>query len=478
MNEKSEKNEEQIRETGKDEMNLVEFPITLLSKRHVGSSDILEFSDEIRGEGGKIIKREWIVTGSKKFGLPLAIDNDVWLALLHCGLNENFSSRKIHFTKYRLCAIMSRETGGSGYKRIEEALDRLKGVSVKAKNAFWDNDKKGYVTKSFGLIDDYELFEGSKPGRPAQDTFAFSYVNLNEVIYESIKAGYIKTIDTKIYFKLNSAITKRLYRYLDKKRYDGKKRFEINLFTLAYTHIGFDPETYKKPSLIKQKLATAHKELIEAGFLRSAEYRKTSDRTSEKVIYVFGGSLELPGGGQTGPGRQREECQGSELMERLVQMGVNRKVAEQILREYPEEAVRVQLEALPYRRAEEPLAVLISSIQNNWALPLKYEGHLGRKAEKQSDRKRREDEQREKADLKKKIEEYISRLSRDELAELTGQARERAREDGGVFFNEREISQPMIQAYIHVLVEKQIEEQERTKSRNNSAEDEGPATTV
>ena len=41
-------------------------------------------------------------------------------------------------------------------------------------------------------------------------------------IFESIKAEYIKSLDMKVYFKLESAITKRLYSYLDKKRYGNK----------------------------------------------------------------------------------------------------------------------------------------------------------------------------------------------------------------------------------------------------------------
>lgn len=64
-------------EIGKDEMNLVEYPITLLSKRHESKTKTIEFSDTITGDGGKLIKREWIVTGSDKYGLPLAQYNDV-----------------------------------------------------------------------------------------------------------------------------------------------------------------------------------------------------------------------------------------------------------------------------------------------------------------------------------------------------------------------------------------------------------------
>ena len=54
--------------TSKDEMNLVEFPFILLSKRNEDQKTI-EFTDWTTANG-ETAKREWIVTGSDKFGLP------------------------------------------------------------------------------------------------------------------------------------------------------------------------------------------------------------------------------------------------------------------------------------------------------------------------------------------------------------------------------------------------------------------------
>jgi hypothetical protein len=159
---------------------------------------------------------------------------------------------------------MGLKPGGSGYKQIEEALDRFKGTSIKAKNGFYDNARKFYATKNFGIIDDYELMDSSKPGPPGQDNFPFSYVNLGEVLYESIQAGYIKSLNMKTYFELEGPLAKRLYRYLDKKAYN-KKKFEINLFTLAEVHLGLQKCKYL--SQIKQQLSHAHEELVKAGFL-------------------------------------------------------------------------------------------------------------------------------------------------------------------------------------------------------------------
>jgi hypothetical protein len=172
---------------GKDEMNLVEFPITLLAKRHPSESNILEFTDTIEGEAGKLIKREWIVSGSEKYGLPLAQDNDVLLALLLVGKESTFSSPTIYFSRHKLLQIMGCRDEGRYYKRIEESLDRLKGVTIKAKNAFWDNERKGYHTVNFGIIDGYDLFDSHKSA--GQLSLPLSNVDLNKYLYQSIQAG-------------------------------------------------------------------------------------------------------------------------------------------------------------------------------------------------------------------------------------------------------------------------------------------------
>lgn len=439
---------DEVEVIGKDEMNLAEFPITVLSKRHDPDVKTLEFIDIIKAPDGKEIKREWIVTGSDKYGLPLAIDNDVLLALLFIGKNQNFENKKIYFTRYKLCEFMQWEPGGSAYRRIEESLDRLTGMKVKAKNAFWDNEKKGYVTKHFGIIDDYELFDVTASKFKKQDSLPFSYVNINEVIYDSIKAGYIKNIDTKKYFAFNSSISKRLFRYLDKKAY-GKNRFEINLFTLAYTHLGFDKEMYKFPSMIKQKLDPTHEELKNAKFILSTEYQKTADGLSEKVVYIF------PGKETTGNELSALTIN-KKLLDEMVKIGITPKVAEQLLKEFPDELIEKQTKALPHRKAGDPAAMLIKSIQGAWSIPAEYEAQIKKKRTTEEEKKRAKDEEVSKAEHRKKIEYYLLSLKKEELDELTRQAEELSRKEGGNVFKNREIPEQVMKAYIHILVEKNL----------------------
>jgi len=442
---------------GKDEMNLIEYPITLLSKRHESEVKTLKFSDTIIGDNGKLIKREWTVTGSDEHGLPLAYDNDVLLALLALGKKQGFKSRKIFFSRYRLCRIMGWSPNkGPNYKRIEDTFKRFKGVSIYAKNAFWDNEKKGYATLGFGIIDDFSLFDS--PRHTGQDTFPFSYVNLNEVMYESIKAGYIKSVDLKAYYRLESSITKRLYRYLDKKRYDGKRKFEINLFSLAETHLGLQKAKYA--SQIKQQIEPAHEELIKADFLKSAEYQKTNDGTSEKVIYTFGKKTDLAESGSSVAKEQisaeASTRESDPLLIRLLEIGVIRAMAEQILKEYQREIIQSQVDVLPYREAKDPPAALVSSIREGWSLPVSYQETIQRKKRDEEERCLQEQKKCQEAELRSRVEDYLSKLSDDEMAELRREAAEMARSEGTALFRDRKLSEHVIRGYIYNIVEKRL----------------------
>src|SRR5689334_3428595 len=67
---------------GKDEMNLVENPIALLTDRPDPNQKTLVFTQPYTGKDGKLKEAKWLVTGSDQHGLPLAGDEDIILVLL------------------------------------------------------------------------------------------------------------------------------------------------------------------------------------------------------------------------------------------------------------------------------------------------------------------------------------------------------------------------------------------------------------
>lgn len=258
----------------RDEMNLAEFPLTVLSKRADPSVKTLEFSDYVKGKNGEPINRTWIITGADKFGLPTSSDDEVLLGLLKLTADDGVQSRKVHFTRYELLRILRWTTEGRSYTRLQNALDRLSGVRIKATNAFYDNETKLHSTRNFGIIDAYEINDG-RDTRP-------SFFTWSEVLFKSFQVGFIKKLDLDFYLDLESAVSKRLYRYLDK-HFWYRSRIQINLFTLAHEKIGVS-RNYVYASSLRQQLEPALEELKERGIL--SEYEFTGKGKSTEVIIL------------------------------------------------------------------------------------------------------------------------------------------------------------------------------------------------
>lgn len=246
----------------RDEMNLAEFPLTVLSKRADPSIKTLEFSDSVKGKNGDVINRKWIITGADKFGLPTSSDDEVLLGLLKLTADDGLRSPKIHFTRYELLKILRWTTEGRSYVRLQNALDRLSGVRIKATNAFYDNESKLHSTRNFGILDAYEINDG-RDTRP-------SFFTWSEVLFKSFQVGFIKKLDLEFYLDLQSAVSKRLYRYLDK-HFWYRSRMQVNLFVLAHEKVGIS-RNYVYASSLRQQLEPALEELQEKGVLSEFEF--------------------------------------------------------------------------------------------------------------------------------------------------------------------------------------------------------------
>lgn len=340
-----------------DELNLVEFPFALLSDRQRPGIGTLIFTDEIRGPDGDTVRRVWTVTGAEEFGLPTAIDELVYLVLTELTREKGLDSPKIHFSRYDLVRRLGWPDKGASYRRLRLALDRLLGVTITASRAFYDRKTRTYVDVGFHLIDDYALFDEPRGRKKPDAPDPQSYIRWNKVIYASILAGYVKRLDLGTYLMLRSAVSRRLYRYLDKKRYDGKSQFRIGLTKLAFEKLGMSRTYY--PSHIRAELARAHEELLGIGFLRAVRYEKSRATGDELVIYRFG--------------RRAPRAPDEEMVRRLVDLGMAEPVAVQLVLTNPD-GVKEQLEYLPYRSARNPAGLLVRAIQEAWPPPPGYPG--------------------------------------------------------------------------------------------------------
>ena len=273
---------------GKDEMNLAEYPLSILTHRIPRDRKTYSFTQRITDHEGTLVRQSWSVLGSDKYGLPTPYDDDVLIALLYCYKEQKPQGKQIHFSLYKLCQITRKALSKREYDRMRDSLNRLTSTTIVATNCFYDNLAKSWVSEAFHLFDRYKLYQERK-GRAASPHLSF--VEMSEFFYRSVAvANYIKDLDLGIYYTLALPISKRLFRYLDKNRYK-KRRYEETVMRMAYKL----PLTYAYPSQVKQKLAPAHEELLRHGYLTRVTYDVTREG-EEKVIYEFADGETRTGG--------------------------------------------------------------------------------------------------------------------------------------------------------------------------------------
>jgi hypothetical protein len=273
---------------GKDEMNLAEYPLSILTHRVPHNRKTYSFTQRITDHQGTVIKQSWSVLGSDKYGLPTPYDDDVLIALLYCYKEQKPQGRRIHFSLYKLCQIMHKALSKREYDRMRDSLNRLTSTTIVATNCFYDNLAKSWVSEAFHLFDRYKLYQERK-GRAASPHLSF--VEMSAFFHQSVAvANYIKDLNLGIYYSLALPISKRLFRYLDKNRYK-KCRYEETVMRMAHKL----PLAYAYPSQVKQKLARAHEELLCHGYLTNVTYDVTREG-EEKVIYGFADGETRTGG--------------------------------------------------------------------------------------------------------------------------------------------------------------------------------------
>lgn len=198
----------------KDDMASMEHPIFVLSKNK--DMRCLEYRN---GNAS-------ITIAPSIYGLPTIFDKDV---LLYCGsllMTEvnagRIPSRTLRISSHDLLVSTNRRTSGEGYRLLKQALDRLRGVSIKT------NIKTGKreQTSAFGLIESYDIIESSR----VKNRMLRLEITLSEWFYNSILGKEVLTIN-RDYFLLGKPMERRLYE-IARKHCGQQKKWEIGLIPL------------------------------------------------------------------------------------------------------------------------------------------------------------------------------------------------------------------------------------------------------
>lgn len=411
---------------GRDEMNLAEFPISSLNDRLPKGCHTLEFSDEIydQAAGCSVIRKLTITAppsskgGDERSGLPTATDDEVIVALIqHTKLVNNFSDPRVPFSRYELLKLLGWADVGKNYKRLDESMKRWVAITLDYENAWWDNEAKAWRNRTFHIIDEIEALSLSQrrslpPG--SQRELALSWFRWSPVVFKSFQADNLKRLNLDAYFQLGSAVSKRMYRFLDKRFYH-RRRWEFDLCDFAFEHVGLS-RGYDVGK-IKEKLEPALRELTEIGYLEPPPEQGRYEKIRK-------GEWRIALAQRTDPVKPAADgASPPSLAAELTARGVTHKTALQLVGEHDEARIRAQLAAFDWLRQtrservrRSPAGYLVKSIGDDYSPP---EGYLEALKRKERDKKAADDG-RLREDARKKAEEREAAAYRSEQERVRG----------------------------------------------------------
>lgn len=367
---------------GRDEFNLAEFPLAVLTDKTPGGVKTVEWEDEITDRAtGLEVKRKVIVTGSDAYGLPKAPDADVLFALIQLTKQvNNFTSRDVRFSRYELLRVLDWRDEGKSYRRLEESLNRWAGTSIYF-SAWRDKETETWLSETFHILDNVKLVSVDRRRRlkaRGREDLAYSSISWNQTVFRNLQAGYVCPVDLDTYFSLRWSISKRIFRYLGKHfRLRGQGDLTFDLKTFAFEKIGIS-RSYTDAGQVKKELSRALEELEQVGFLKPLprEERFTKVGRGEWIITLTRasrGDSEVPGPGPTDPAA---EPVGPGPESALTARGVTPAVAAELVRSFGREDVERQAEVHDWlvarrdRRVSKSAAgYLVESIRRGYAPP-------------------------------------------------------------------------------------------------------------
>lgn len=245
-----------------ESLNLVEFPLALLARTTPqGGQKVVVFRDHIQDRGaGRRLERTLTISANADSELPNWWDQDVVVALQVLTWRKNrFASEVVEFSIYEVLQLMQLKNSTKNRRRVAKALDNLQGLRFKYSH--WREGDSWRHPEAFCLLQDYNL---SRVGRrdPAEpQVFAWG-----RKVFESIREEKgRKRFDADFYFSLNLPTSRRMFRFIDKRFWQGRQGFDYNLVNFCIDKLGMSGGY--KPSQYPRKLQPAYNELVQRGFL-------------------------------------------------------------------------------------------------------------------------------------------------------------------------------------------------------------------
>lgn len=152
--------------------------------------------------------------------------------------------RTVRFVVYDYLVSTNKPVGGSEYRRLQDALERLQGTSIKT------NIKTGgeRIKEGFGIVSSWTIIEKS----PDDDRMIGVEVTLSKWLFNAVQAHEVLTINPD-YFRLRKPIERRLYE-LARKHCGAQPGFTIGV-ALLQEKCGSKSKLYEFRRMLREIVA-------------------------------------------------------------------------------------------------------------------------------------------------------------------------------------------------------------------------------
>ncbi|HEV2091691.1 MAG TPA: replication initiator protein A, partial [Rubrobacter sp.] len=349
------------------EINLEEAPLFMLQKSEQGGEDVIESRSVVVTREGHRMEQYWRVTAHRDFGLPGAVDEHVFIAVMQLVQRRGGMppDGRITFTLYELLEILGKTHGGKNYDELRDSLDRIASTNVYAENAFYSLADEDFKSHRFHLWD-VTFRKKKRKGRASEH----HTLKFGDVLASSFAAGYLKSLDANFYNSLKKDLARSLYRLVDAKR---KKRLSWSVDLQQLRQMVSMPPSYRYASKIKEKLLPAHEELRRRGYLDRAEIEEIGRGRDKRHVVHY----------RVSPAFVRDRTDTKEDLTEpqryaadvLAAHGVWAETARDLVLKHGPDHCLYYVELLPYRKGvRDAGAWLRKYIENGW--PLKTPGEL------------------------------------------------------------------------------------------------------
>jgi hypothetical protein len=204
---------------GHYDLDLAEYPLFQFHTRRVGRPGTapLCYRDTITGPNGQRLNREWLVhPGPFGFGGPTT--QALLYDLLQLYIEQGAEGSQIQFGTLRSLFLRRgrRNPSRGDYQRMRRDLDILRGYDIHCQNAFWDGNRRAYVSMNWRLFGAVFFFR-AHPGEQGLE-LPFGFIEVSPVLRQAVLTrGFFALGFDHQFFHGLKPLEQRLAVYLAKK---------------------------------------------------------------------------------------------------------------------------------------------------------------------------------------------------------------------------------------------------------------------